>query len=252
VDLATVIILPLSAALVVYVFKLPFIVASFLIFGLPAIYLSYKRPQIIKKSLIFTVLIVSSVSWFLDHMAFLDLSWHVPNSAWRILGGTIPIEDITFGLFWTYFGVIFWEYFLDHDKNKKKINPKFRYLIAMLGTIAVIFFTLYFVKSGLLTQQYFYLKFGLTFILPVIIFTLFKFPKLIRKIFALGVYFFSISIVGEYVGLAVNHWNFPGVNYVATTRMAGQIVPWEELIFWVALGMPGLICWYELFADDRK
>lgn len=243
---------PILAAGLIYVFSIPFIFASFLIFGVPGIYLSWRKPSIIKKSLLFTLLIVSTVSWALDHMAFLDKTWFVDNSWLRILNGTIPIEDLIFGVWWSYFGIVFWEYFLDHGSHKFKFNPAIRYLIALLALGVAIFFGLYFYASDVLYQPYFYVKFGMIMLVPIILVTIIRFPKLIKKLLVIGLYFFSISLLGEYVGLARNHWNFPGIHYLGTTTLAGKIVPWDELIFWVTLGMPGLICWYELFADDRK
>ena len=243
---------PFVSAAFIYAFSIPFIFAPFLLFGVPGIYLSWRKPSIVKKSLLFTVLIVSTVSWALDHMAFLDKTWYADNSILRILGGTIPIEDIIFGVFWSYFGIVFCEYFLVHDQHKFKFNPAIRYLIALLALGVSIFFGLYFLKSNLLYQPYFYIKFGLVMLVPIILLTIIKFPKLTKKLIFIGIYFFCISFVGEYVGLARNHWNFPGNHYIGTTVLAGQLVPCDELLFWVALGMPGLICWYELFADDRK
>ncbi len=243
---------PIFVASVVYIFSLPFIWASFLIFGVPGIYLSWRKPKLIKKSLLFTILIVGTVSWALDHMAFLDRTWFVDGSILRILGGTIPIEDIFFGFCWSYFGIIFWEYFLDLDREKIKFNPLVKYLVVLLGIGTTIFFALYFLKSNLLYQPYFYLKFGLVMLVPVILVVLIKFPRLFKKILVIGLYFFIISIIGEYVGLARGHWYFPGNNYIGTTQLGGNLVPWDEIIFWCILGMPGLICWYEIFADDKK
>src|SRR3972149_5807489 len=244
-DFFLVVLFPAIAALLIYTLSLSFLLASFLFFGVPAIYLSFRKPQIVKKSLLFTVLIVSTVSWVLDHMAFLDKTWFVDESALRLLGGTIPIEDVIFGFFWAYYGVVFWECFLDHDKNKYRFDPRTRYLIVFLGVALSIFFALYFLDSPWLVQPYFYLKFGLTVLVPPILFAVLKFPRLIRRLAAIGIYFFFLSLVGEHIGLTLGHWRFPGNNYIATATQAGQLIPWEEIIFWWALGVPGLICWYE-------
>ncbi len=250
-DLVALIFFPVFAFLVSGVFNLSFAPSTFLYFGLPALYLSWRRPVLIRKSLIFALVATIGFTFVLDHMVFLDRVWFESYSMYRIFG-TITIEDAWWGINWTYFGVIFYEYFLDHDKNKQKISTYMRTFIIFCSLILIAFFVLLSVQSPLLHQEYFYLKGGLTlFALPVI-FALFKMPKIIRKLLIVCIYFLFVSILHEYSALTLNHWEFLGSNYIGTSLLWGFKIPHEEFIFWWILGMPGLICWYELFADDRK
>jgi hypothetical protein len=251
VDLFWLIFLPILAYAGVVLFQIPYVPASILFLGLPAGYLSYKKPQIIKKSLFFSLLMAITIVWGVDHMIFLDNAWDVPSKT-KIINNTVPIADLLWFVLWSYFGLVFWEYFLDHDKNKQKFSPRIKNLIVLLGVEVVIFSVLYALKSPWLAQPYFYLKGGIVLMVLPILAMLLKFPKLLRKVTIIAIYFFVLSAIIEHAGLVSGHWSFPGKNYLGTITYANQILPLEEIIFWWALGIPGIICWYEFFADDRR
>lgn len=242
---------PGIAYILVVILKIPYVPATILFFAPPALYLSIKKPQIIAKSALFTLLIALTLSWGIDYMIFLDGSWYVPSN-FRILNGTVPVADILWFSLWAYFGIVFWEYFIDHDRNKHKVSPNIRYLLIILGVWTVIFTSLYLLKSPLLVWKYFYLKMGTLLFIPMLIFTAFKFPRVIRKMTILFIYFLVISVLVEHAALLNGHWTFPGPNFIGTVLLAQELVPYEEIVFWWILGMPGIICWYEIFADDRK
>lgn len=245
------ILFPLISLILVYNLSLSFPISSFLFYAVPSIYLSIKKPKIIKKSLIFTIIIVGTISWMLCYMAFLDGSWYSDYSARRLLDGSIPIEDIFFGFWWVYFGVVFWEFFLDHHK-KIIIPQKVKYLIVLLSMALVAFLVLYVSNSKYLNQPFFYLKSGLVLVVLPLLFVLIKYPRMLRKLLIIGLYFFCITFVFEWLGLKLNHWWFPGKNFFAIATLADKSLPWEEILFFFVLGIPGLVCWYEIFADDRK
>lgn len=245
------VVLPIAAAILTEYFSLRIVPSAVLFFGLPAAYLSFRKPKIIGKSVIFSLIAMLGISWLFAYMIYKDNGWYV-GSAFRLMRGVISADEIIWGGLWAYFGVIFWEYFLDHDKNKVKFSPKIRYLIILMGIQLVVFFSLYFLDSPWLTQPFFYLKFGLVILIPMVILAIFKFPRLIRKLLAIGTYFFFISVLVEYVGLRQGHWLFLGKNYIGSIKLAGETLPFEEIFFWIILGVPGLICWYEIFADDRR
>lgn len=203
------------------------------------------------KSLIFSLIVTLGISWALGYMIYLDNAWFVLSNL-RLLRGTVTVDEIVWGFLWTFFIIVFWEYFLDHDRNKVKVSSRFRYLVGFLVIQLVGFFVLYFWKHSWLVQPYFYLKFGLVMMVPMVIVTVIKFPPLVKKISMLGLYFLFVSILNEYVALKYFHWSFPGTNYIGLLNFTGYQLPWDEVIFWWILGAPGMICWYEIFADDRK
>lgn len=250
-DLALLVVFPVFAVFITEIFHLSIAPSAFFFYGIPALYFCFKKPSIFAKSLIFSFVVTIGISWALGHMIYLDKIWFVPSTI-RFLQGTVTLDEIVWGFLWTFFIIVFWEYFLDHDKNKLKVSPKFRYLTAFLVIQLVGFFILYFWNHSVLVQPYFYLKFGLIMMASMILIAIIRFPKLIKKVSMLGLYFLFVSILNEYVGLKYFHWSFPGNHYLGLISFDGHRLPWDEVIFWWILGAPGMICWYEIFADDKK
>jgi len=251
-DVLLLILFPIIAAILVEIFNLNFFVSTLLFFGVPSVYLSFKKPGLISKTLIFTLIFATVMLIVLDYPVYIDRSWFVPNSAFRFLDNAIPIEDAVWCYLWVYFAIIFWEYFLDFGKAKDRISSNMRYLIIFLSSLLTSFFLLYFIKKDVLYMPYFYLKFGAVLIVLPMAGVLLRFPRLIKKVLIIGLYFFMVSFLHEYVGLRHNHWYFDGTHYLGTTMFQGHLLPYDEIIFWWALGVPSLICWYELFVDNKK
>ncbi len=249
-DLAVTIAFPFLAFFLSLVFNFNFATSTFLFFVVPSFYLSIKRPALIKKSLIFSLVMGVTALFLLDYMAFADNLWFVPNSAWRFLDRAIPIEDGLWVISWMYSVTIWYEYFL--NKGKSKISSNFKYLLLILVTLLVGFFAFYFGYRDFLTQRYFYVKLGIVFLIVPMFLVLRQYPKLIWKLIPLTIYFFFVSFLTEYVGLRNYQWFFGGQNYLGTTHLVGKILPYDEIIFWWTLGAPGLICWYRYFVEDKE
>jgi|SRR3989344_1509337 len=251
-DIVFLIAFPLVAAFLTRFFLLNYTVSILLFFGAPSLYLSIRRPLIIKKTLIFTALFLVPLVVIIDYLAFADFTWFVPNSIFRFLSNSIPIEDVLWSALWLYFGVAFWEYFLERSKVKEKMGKRTKDLVMVLIGLLSLFFLAYFSNRDLLTWNYAYLKIGLVFVIIPIAATLFKFPRLIRKVSIIGAYFFFVSALEEYVSIKGGHWFFGGTHYLGLINYGGQPIAIEEIIFFWALAIPGVICWYEFFVDDGK
>ncbi|OHA91773.1 MAG: hypothetical protein A2758_03130 [Candidatus Zambryskibacteria bacterium RIFCSPHIGHO2_01_FULL_49_18] len=220
-DLFLIILFPALAFGLTLYLKLNFFQATLLFFAVPSAYLSFRKPHLIKRSLIFTGIVFIPMVIILDYFAYTDLAWFVPNSAIRFFNGAIPIEDFIWTFFYMYFGVIFWEYFVDHSRTHKKTSKHLKYLVIVLSLLLSIFLFVYFGRPELLVQPYTYLKLGIIFIASPLIILLFEFPRLIRKVCIIGIYFFMVSLLEGYAGLKLNHWNFPGHNFIGLTKLAG-------------------------------
>lgn len=242
--------LPVLGFFLSVIFNFNFVASTFLLFVAPSIYLSLKRPVLIKKSLIFSLVMGITALFILDYMAYADFTWFVPNSVWRFLDNAIPIEDGFWVVAWMYYVTIWYEYFL--NKNAGKLSSNFRYLILILFLLLFGFFGFYYGYRDFLMQRYFFVKLGVVFIIIPMFLVLRRFPKLIWRLVPLGIYFFFVSYLMEYVGLRNFHWYFGGKNYIGTTTLAGQILAYDEIIFLWVLGAPGIICWYKYFTDDVK
>ena len=252
VDILLLILFPIVATVLVWIFELNFFASTLLFFGAPSLYLSLKKPGLVKKSFLFALLLGTPMIFIFDYPAYIDQVWFVPNSAFRFLGNSIPIEDVIWTYLWVYFAVIFWEYFLDSGKAKDRFSSNLRYLVIFLSSLLTGFFLLYFFKTDVLYIPYFYLKAGAALVILPVGAVLLKFPRLLRKVLIIGLYFFMVSFLHEYVGLRNYHWYFEGSHYLGTTTLAGHLIPYDEIIFWWALAVPGIICWYELFADNQR
>lgn len=251
-DIGLILAFPFVATFFSETWHLNYFISTLLFFGIPSIYISLRKPLLIKKTLKFTLIFFAPFTIILDYMAYLDLSWWVPNSAFRFMKNGIPIEDVPWAFLWVYFAVIFWEFFLDHDRNKVKIDAHIRYLITILVSVFVVFISAYWIKPDVLVWNYFYLKLGIVMIIIPLTVVIAKFPWLLRKIMIIGSYFFMLNMLTEFVGLRQYQWEFTGQHYINQFIWMGHRLPLEEIVFYWSLGIPALICWYEFFADDRK
>ena len=253
IDIILIILFPIVAAVLTLVFKTNFLVSTLLFFGLPSLYLSFRKPGIIFKSLIFTALFSIPLAIVIDYLALMDKSWFVPTTVFnfRFLG-IIPIEDFIWGFLCVFFAIMFYEYFLDFGKKEDRLAKNIKYLTIILLSLLILFFLFLFVSPGLLHIKYFYLKGGLILaLLPLITFLSF-FPRLWTKYVKIGVYFFGLSLLFELVGLHTNQWTFPSHNFIGFVEIFGLKIPFEEFLFFIVLGVPWMLSYYEFFADDKK
>jgi len=251
-DFVILAIFPWVSTIFVEIFKLSILPATLLYFGIPAAFLSWRKPSLIRKSLLFSLSFSITALFVLDYPAFLDNIWYVPNSLFRFLNSGIPIEDGIWMILWVYFVVICWEYFLDKDKNKTYFDKNTKYLLLTLGGLLTLFFASFVFAPQYLHQNYFFLKLGIIFeIIPMVI-VLVKFPRLIPKVIMLGAYFLMTAYLIERSGLKFGHWYYGGQHYLGTVQLLGNRLPWEEIVFFWCLGASAVICWYEFFVDDRK
>jgi len=197
-------------------------------------------------------IIVIPMVFIFDYLAYVDQTWFVPNSAYRFLGGSIPIEDAIWTILWVYYGVMFWEYFLDTEKRRRLFPKSIRNLLLFAGFLFTSFFFLYFFYREQLYIPYFYLILGITFGFIPLGYVLWRYPRLLPKLLIIGVYFFAVSLLTEIVGLRQYHWYFGGTHYLGYFNVFGHKLPYDEILFWWGIGVPAMICWYEFFADDRQ
>lgn len=250
-DILALVSFPILATVLSVLYDLNLVMSTLLFFGIPSLYLSLKKPDHVKRTFLFSLLPLPFFLVF-DYIAYVDLTWYVPNSLLRFLQNTTTIEEILWIFLWMYFAIMFWEYFLDRSKAKEKFSKFLKYFIILISVLVTGLFLAYVLKKEILVQPYFYLKLGLIFVLIPLVAFLMKFPRLLRKILLIGAYFSFVSLLFEYVGLRNGHWYFPGEHYLGVMNFFGNVLPYDELIFWIVLGVPSVIVWYEFFADDRR
>jgi hypothetical protein len=224
-----------------------YLISAFLIAGIPAIYLTFRRPALFYKigkvSLFLSVISVMIVS-YLGH---LDGSWYDPSQFARILG-VYPVEDFVWGFMYFYYMLTFYEYF--YEKEKKLILPKrFRKYVAGGLILTFLFSLIAYFKPSLFLIPYFY-----AFFLIICLFltgcAFSKYPKLIIKILKTDLFFILPHFVGEYVAMTNHNWFFPGKHFIGYVSAAGITIPLEEFL-WILVLVPTIIVFYEIIADDR-
>ena len=253
IDIVLMILLPVVAATLTLIFKTNFLISTLLFFGLPSLYLSLRKLEIVPRSLIFTALFSIPLAIIIDYLAVMDKSWSVPTSLFssRFLG-VIPIEDFIWGFLYVFFIVMFYEYFLDFGKGEDRLAKNIKYFTVILLSLLILFFLFLFISPQLLHIEYFYLKAGIILaLLPLVTFLSF-FPKFWTKYLKIGIYFLGLSLLFELVGLQTNQWTFPGHNFISFIEIFGLRIPVEEFLFWIVLGVPWILSYYEFFADDKR
>lgn len=185
-----------------------------------------------------------------DLIETLNKAWVVERLVfpWKILG-ILPFDDIL-GLFlMTLFIVVFYERFIDDEKDRKiSKNIIFALIPSILATIAIV--VIFKVNPGALIIPYAYLVGGIAAIIPLIILIIYK-PKLFPKFVFIAVPFSIIWFIAEIVTLKTGGWIFLG-QYVGTVTVFGLIFPFEELFFWMMMYAASVISYYEFFLDDLR
>ena len=94
-DKALILIWPIAAAILSFLFNANYFVSTIIFFGLPAIYLSFKNKNLIKKSALFSVILGIPLVIVVGYIASLTGTWFVSKSVlpFRLLG-LIPIDDL--------------------------------------------------------------------------------------------------------------------------------------------------------------
>lgn len=229
-----------------------FVAATLLLFGVPGGYLAWRRPKLTAKTTLMSLVLGIPFGIMIDYLAHKDGAWFVPDSAIRILNGLVPVENVVWVVVWTFFIITFWETFLDRDRRKNTVSWNLKYLVGLVCGTGSVFLGFYIWAREVLQVPYFYMTMGVVMVVIPMMLVYLARPKLRKKAVVLGLYFGVFSLAVEFVSLTLGHWVFPGDNYVYVINFFEHRLPVEEIVFWCGLGAPGLIAWYEGFADDLK
>lgn len=251
-DIFLLILFPIIATSTTLVLRLNYFWAILLFFGLPAFWLSLRTQKMIVRTALFSVAFTIPFAIVMNYLAVQDSSWYVPITIFpfRLLGD-LPIEDIILGFLLTYAVVICYEHFLDKGKYNL-IDRKMKYFVWPFALLLIVFFALFVIHPEFLKIKYSYFWIGTVFLVLPIISTLSFFPKLLSKYLKVGAYFAILLAIFEYTGLTLNHWIFPGKNFLGWIPYFGYQIPVEEFIFWIILSVIGILSYYEFFDDDGR
>ncbi|MBI5151005.1 MAG: hypothetical protein HZA34_00335 [Candidatus Pacebacteria bacterium] len=252
VDIVVLILFPFLAAVLSLIFRANFLFSMLMFFCVPAVYLSFRNPIHVKKSMIFTTVLAVPFTFIIDYLAVVDGAWAIQSTFPRLIAlGTTPIEQFVWSFSYVYFVVMYYEHMADRG-NIQKHNQWFRWLGGGATCFLGVFFMLYLKYPDLLKVEYAYLWLGtLLFVLPALLF-LAKFTSLLAKFLKVSAYFFMLSLVYEITALQLNQWWFPGTHFIGWVEIFSLRFPFEELFFWMIFGAIGVLTYYEFFDDDRK
>jgi len=250
-DFILMILLPAFAMTLSLLGQLNLFVSTLLILGLPALWLTIRsKARTIRKVALFSVIFSFPVSLISDYIAVTNLAWFVPHTVlpFRFFG-VIPLEGFLWSALFMYFVILFYEHFFDRGENRL-FGKNMVWLIRLLFVALFVFSVLLFRNPDALRIPYAFALWNVPFILPFIVILGF-YRKLIPKIVLVGVYFFLFWIPYDLVSLHLNHWNFPGEQFIGWINFFGFVIPFEELLYFIFVA-PALLAYYEFFDDDRK
>lgn len=247
-DVFFLIAVPALAILITWLVPINLLAATLLLFCPPAVYISLRRRDIVARSLVYS-LAIAVISIFTDYLAERDQSWVSTTMFDFRVAQVVPIEALVWLFGFTYLIVVYYQYFFDHASHKV-IGKRLPYVFLGAGLVLAWVGLTAFVDLHF-TIDYYYIKFGLAFILiPLIVFC-FVFPKYIRPFLMISPYFFAIGLANLIVSLEKGHWAYPGEHFVGWVEIGAYRFPIEELVFWIILYSPFLISQFELFNNDN-
>jgi hypothetical protein len=254
IDIAILILLTFAVSAISLFFKLNFINSTLLMFGVPAVYLSFRNQRSIKKVSIFSFLISIPFTFVVDYMITKDNGWHIVSSlfSYRIFS-IIALEQFVWGFAFTFYAISFYEYFLDKKVKKDPlITHKMRLFSLALFTLLGIFIYLAANYAEFILLPYAYtIMATMLGIIPLVSFLLHH-PKLTKRFLKATLYFTLVTTINEFIGLSLNHWIFPGNNFIGKINLFNFVIPYEEIIFYMILLTPMLFTYYEFLDDDSK
>jgi hypothetical protein len=235
----------LFACLAVLFLRPDYIISILAVLVPPAVlnflWLQRSRKKILNFSLAATFIFAPPV----ELMSRLANVWDVQSIFYRPFG-LIPLENMLFAFLNFFWGLSFYEYFVDKDATRA-LSPRFRYLVGLFLVFASLIYSLYFIDEQLVSANYFLMAVPVLIIPAGLIF--YKNPKLLKKTILPTLFFAAVFFVYEIISLEIGSWWWPG-EYIFPTVINGRIFPLDDVIIWYFISTPALIGGYEYFMDD--
>jgi hypothetical protein len=237
---------------IILIFQVKFLTSTLLFFALPAAYLFIRKPKQLKR-LGATVLVGMIGAFIIDFLAELNGAWSWAPEGQLIfpekLFGLIPLDVLIWYFFWIIFSVVYYEHFFEHEKTRR-ISPRFKSVLAFFVTALALLIAVFYFDPKLLEFRYAYFTIGFLGAVPFF-YLISKRPRLIGKLLKAGLFNIFLFLSFELTALTLDQWRFPG-EYIGTISLFGLIFPIEEFVFWIMLGTPIILSYYELFIDDGR
>ncbi len=249
IDISVLVALPVIGAVITLLFPVNLMAATLLLFAPPALYLSFRSTQLVARSTVYAT-IITLISIFTDYLAEQDKSWVSTSMFETRLAGVVPFEALVWIFLLTYLIVAYYQYFYDQNEHKV-VAKRMPYAFGAAAAVVVWITVLALTGIGSLTIEYFYIKSGLTFMLPVLILFTIAYLQYFKVYLKMAPYFIAIGLANVLISLHKGHWSYPGENFVGWVTLFGYHFPIEELIFWIVLYAPFIITQFEFFNNDN-
>ena len=251
IDKIIILLLPILAAIISFIFHVNAFWSVLLFFVVPSIYLSFRSPKQIKRILTFSAFASVPVIIMVDYIAHVSRQWLIPHSVLHFrMFGLVTIEVIIWALFNFYFVIIFYKHFLDRAYFKKLLPSRMLNMLILIVSLMIAFIVTYIFAPEKLNIPYFYLWFGLIIILIPIVIEFSQYPKVISKFFITACYFFYVSFLYEVTALKLDWWLFPNSTFIGQVNIFGVNFPFEEMFFWLILFSMACLTAFERFDES--
>ncbi len=251
IDLLFLVLYPVLCYFLLLFLKTNSLVGVFLFYFLPVLYLSVRSKLKINKIAVFSFIFLPVYVLF-EAIGNISGIWFAPTSfSFRLI--TTTVEGTIMAFLLIFMTILFYKHFLDEKTLNLKQNKKIKYLSFISIIAFLIFLIIFFINKSLLIFDYFYLIFGVVFILIPIVLELLTHKRLFKKFFLTTLYFLYINLLFELVALKNSWWYFfRDDQYVGFLTIIGQRIPLEEIFFFVILLTTAIVTYFEFFADDNK
>jgi len=248
IDITFLILTPIVAAILTLILPINLLVSTLLFFGPSALYISWRRKDVILRSSIFAM-VITIISILTDYLAERDQSW-VSTSSFNIrLAGFVPIEALVWVFLFTYLIIVYFLFFYDHSSHRS-VGRRMP-ITFLVASAVIIWVCMTAIVNVHFKIDWFYIKFGLLVIfLPLVAFTL-SFREYLRVFIKITPYFIFVGLLNIIVGLQKGQWSYPGHHYIGWVQLGTYRFPIEELVFWIILYPSFLISQFEFFNNDR-
>lgn len=254
IDIAVLIVLMLLASVYAYVTRDMYVGKSIIVGAIftlpPALYMGLREKKNWKK--IGAAVFLFGLLWGFAFAFIAELTL-----SWEVLSVVIPHKlfgvhsvDTTLGIMlMTFLTVVFYEHFID-DERDKKISHRYKISLLPVLFIIAVMLALFFINPLIFGTRYAYFILGITATAPALIFVI-VYPQMLKKLLVTSVYFFFLYFVMELFAVAYDWWVYPG-SYVGFVSIFDLTFPFEELFFWMMFYAASLVAYYEFFVDDNR
>lgn len=240
---------PIIVTVLSWFFTFNFLISSILLFGVPAVVLSALNSKSILRVLIFSAVFSFVGGFIFEYFGALDNSWYIPSFLPHLYG-SITFEAQVWSLLLTYCTLMFYENFYDHSRHKL-LGSRMHYFLPVFSATLVIFIIALTIYGKIFKINYFYFWGILALLVVPAITFLIDYPRYIKRVLKVAMYFFAVGMLQEVIALTKGYWYFPGQHFIGWVHIGSLRFPYEELFFWMIAFTAGVISYFEFYDDNR-